>query len=85
MEPTHKDLRVSSDREIRVFFSYSHDDADLVRRLATFMHDEYGIVPVYDQSFRAGTLFDEQIGLSIARAHVFVRMAGQAEARAAPR
>lgn len=55
----------------RVFISYSHDDAQLARRLAVYLA-ERGATPLWDKNFAYGHGFHDQIKTFISYSHVFM-------------
>lgn len=63
----------SKDKEqrYRVFISYSHQDYDLVAKIASILKD-IGVKPMWDQNFEIGRGFYEQIRDFISHAHVFM-------------
>ncbi len=64
--------RGKDESALRVFISYSRDDAGFVGQLARFLKNEVGVEPVYDRDFRLGAVFDDEIKRFIAHAHVFM-------------
>ena len=61
-----------SDREMRIFISYSHSDRTFVRELARVLRDQVGVQPFYDEHVRIGRGFSEEIQRGIANTHVFM-------------
>jgi hypothetical protein len=55
----------------RVFISYSHEDKDLVERIAAVLEGN-GLQPMWDRNFASGQGFHSQIKKFIAHAHVFL-------------
>jgi len=55
----------------RVFVSYSREDSELVKKIVKTLEDN-GLLPLWDQNFRFGSGFHEQIKKYIAYAHVFM-------------
>ncbi len=55
----------------RIFISYSHQDENLVGRIAEILK-ENGMKPLWDRGFAYGHGFHDQIKLFIAHAHVFL-------------
>jgi hypothetical protein len=55
----------------RVFISYSHEDRNLVKQIASIL-EENGLQPMLDDSFASGRGFTDQIKSFIAHAHVFM-------------
>ncbi len=55
----------------RVFISYSHEDYEIVKKLANILK-ENGLTPIWDENFQWGHDFPEQIKICIAHAHVFI-------------
>jgi hypothetical protein len=62
---------ISENRKYRFFISYSHQDHDLVLKIAEILGDN-GFIPMWDRDFRYGEGFHEQIKNFIAHAHVFL-------------
>lgn len=56
----------------RVFVSYSHDDATLVRIIVKYLEKECLLNVIWDETFDFGQGFHEQIRDCIAHAHVFL-------------
>ena len=55
----------------RIFISYSHEDQDLVSKIAEIL-EENSLQPMWDRQFAFGHGFHEQIKTFIAHAHVFL-------------
>jgi len=63
--------RYLSSYPFRVFISYSHDDAEPVRRVAAIL-ERIGLVPIWDEQLLPGFPFDQQIMNFIRSAHLFM-------------
>lgn len=59
------------EQQYRVFISYSHQDYELVQKIA-FILEEVGVKPMWDQNFARGRGFYDQIRDFISHAHVFL-------------
>jgi hypothetical protein len=72
MSRAGKTIRLKDNSSLRVFISYSHEDADFVGQLVKFLKTEVGVEPIYDRNIRIGMAFDAEIMRFIAHAHVFM-------------
>ena len=65
--------------EYRVFISYSHSDLDLARIIVEMLREI--VVPMWDENFRYGHGFHEQIKMFIEHAHVFLPIITEASSQ----
>ena len=65
------DSALESERNFRVFLSYSHQDVELVRSLDQILRKN-GFDPMWDHYFALGQGLNEQIRNFIAQAYVFI-------------
>jgi hypothetical protein len=61
----------SGRRPFRIFISYSHEDRELIAKIAALLTAN-GLQPMWDKNFAYGAGFQEQIRKFIAHAHVFL-------------
>ena len=61
----------------RAFISYSHEDQEAARRIATWLSDR-GATPIWDEQLQPGTRFREGLVTFIGNVHVFVALLTEA-------
>lgn len=69
-----------SDKQYRVFISYSRRDSDMASRIEAILNRN-GMMPMRDKSFAAGSGFHNQIRTYIAHSHVFLPIITKNSAR----
>lgn len=60
------------ENRIRVFISYSHRDKEFVSGLVGYLEEQCDLKIIWDKNLTPGSGFQEQIGDSIASAHIFM-------------